>query len=536
MFRIIWDAGVCLAVSVILCRFYLLESYMIQTGSMAPNLWGYHKHIRCPACEFVFSRGAYDEYSNSTAQLPACCPNCGLEPLKCDELRRTEGDQLLVNKMSYPLTPLKRWDVIVFQSPITTNEAYVKRVIALPGEELAVEHGDIYINQQIARKPLSKQRSMFITIYDDRYRSQLADSNEKYSRWWPIELSDNPELVDSALAPGWQKTPIGFNVNSTSQHAWLKYHHPPLKESAIYAVKLESWPEHLPAAESLHSHLSYIRPLQKLTFQGKLSSADLNQLLQTKNLTDGLIAALNKLHLLSQSFTQGRILTNNYAYNGIITTDRTLEDFVQDFKLDLDLETSSQEGLFTIKLTDGRHPFELILDFSVKEARLLMENNVVRNATIPADLLKKKSLHLEFSTCDAALSAAVNHHELFAPFEYTPGPPLVENFNHICKIGAQNLSASISNIILSRDVYYDVSASDLRNVYRTLAKDEIFVMGDNTPASLDSRKWPPGSLTTKLLIGKPLVVHLPSRTGEFTYLGQKKKIRLPDFSRIHWVQ
>lgn len=68
------------------------------------------------------------------------------------------GDRILVSKLVYgPRIPFlgiripglrkpKRGEVMVFISPPERNKSYVKRVIGLPGEELEIEYGSIYIN------------------------------------------------------------------------------------------------------------------------------------------------------------------------------------------------------------------------------------------------------------------------------------------------------------------------------------------------------------------------------------------------------
>ena len=45
--RQVIEALACLAVAVIVFRAFLLEGYIISTGSMAPSLLGYHKQVVC---------------------------------------------------------------------------------------------------------------------------------------------------------------------------------------------------------------------------------------------------------------------------------------------------------------------------------------------------------------------------------------------------------------------------------------------------------------------------------------------------------
>ena len=44
-----------------------------------------------------------------------------------------------------------------------------------------------------------------------------------------------------------------------------------------------------------------------------------------------------------------------------------------------------------------------------------------------------------------------------------------------------------------------------------LAAGQYYVLGDNSPVSEDSRRWPTGEVNAKLLVGKPLVVVTPAR-------------------------
>jgi len=61
-------------------------------------------------------------------------------------------------------------------------------------------------------------------------------------------------------------------------------------------------------------------------------------------------------------------------------------------------------------------------------------------------------------------------------------------------------------------------------------------LGDNSPVSVDSRAWNNPAVPRNSLIGKPLVVHLPSRTGKVSWNGTVHHFRLPDFSRVRLVR
>ena len=63
------------------------------------------------------------------------------------ETTLSDGDQLLVDKLSYRFQDPKRFDIIVFPYQYEENTYYIKRIIGLPGEKVRIdEDGTIYIN------------------------------------------------------------------------------------------------------------------------------------------------------------------------------------------------------------------------------------------------------------------------------------------------------------------------------------------------------------------------------------------------------
>ena len=57
------------------------------------------------------------------------------------------GDNLIVDKLSYRFHDPERFDIIVFPFQFQDNTYYIKRIIGLPGETVqVVDDGSIYIN------------------------------------------------------------------------------------------------------------------------------------------------------------------------------------------------------------------------------------------------------------------------------------------------------------------------------------------------------------------------------------------------------
>ena len=55
-----------------------------------------------------------------------------------------DQDRLFINKFAYHFAEIHRGDVVVFRYPHDTTKSYIKRVIALPGDELRIDHGAVW--------------------------------------------------------------------------------------------------------------------------------------------------------------------------------------------------------------------------------------------------------------------------------------------------------------------------------------------------------------------------------------------------------
>jgi len=64
----------------------------------------------------------------------------------------SEGDKLVIDKLTYRFSPAGRFDVIVFEA-VDANRAppyrardYIKRVIGLPGDTVSIHDGEVWVN------------------------------------------------------------------------------------------------------------------------------------------------------------------------------------------------------------------------------------------------------------------------------------------------------------------------------------------------------------------------------------------------------
>lgn len=71
------------------------------------------------------------------------------------------GDRLVVEKVSYHFHPPAMGDIIVFHPPdilkqlfgYETSQAFIKRVIGIPGDQIKVEDGQVYVNGDPIKEP-----------------------------------------------------------------------------------------------------------------------------------------------------------------------------------------------------------------------------------------------------------------------------------------------------------------------------------------------------------------------------------------------
>jgi len=60
--------------------------------------------------------------------------------------RLEDRDRLFINKFVYHISAIERGDVVVFHYPRDPEKSYIKRVIALPGDRLKIDHGVVWLN------------------------------------------------------------------------------------------------------------------------------------------------------------------------------------------------------------------------------------------------------------------------------------------------------------------------------------------------------------------------------------------------------
>jgi signal peptidase I len=64
-----------------------------------------------------------------------------------------DGDRILVDHLSFVFRDVHRGDIVVLQYPLDPTLDYIKRVIGLPGDEVRIDHGSVFVNGERLDEP-----------------------------------------------------------------------------------------------------------------------------------------------------------------------------------------------------------------------------------------------------------------------------------------------------------------------------------------------------------------------------------------------
>ncbi len=74
------------------------------------------------------------------------------------ETTLSDGDNLIVDKITYRFSDPKRFDIIVFPFKYEENTYYIKRIIGLPGETVQIDDkGNIYIDGELLKESYGRE-------------------------------------------------------------------------------------------------------------------------------------------------------------------------------------------------------------------------------------------------------------------------------------------------------------------------------------------------------------------------------------------
>jgi signal peptidase I len=550
------EAIVVAFILALLVRGFEAEAFVIPTGSMAPTLMGRHKEITCPQCGHVYSVNASEEVEGFAAANPrigrvytGICVNCRYQA-RVDETPSFKGDRILVMKFPYDLpwlpgsAPPRRWDVVVFRYPEEPEVSYIKRLIGLPGEELRIWFGDIYIKPpggdafHLERKPLAHQRAMQMLVYDDAHRAAAVRDRPEWRRW-----------SSPSADQGWrEESPGEFRAPGAGDDwAELRYRH--------LVPDPEQW-------EAILEQRDLPRP------------------------------------------ARATLITDFYSYNTNLTMDNSSltsyhrgdqeaawmqPHWVGDLTLSARLDVKATGGSVRFELIEGGVANRCEIDLTSGAARLLHGDRALNPGQGPTAISGPGTYDLVFANVDNRLTLLVNGRPIFGDgliYEDESGThpaPTAADLSPVA-IASRAASVAVSDLVVKRDIYYTLypGRSDYSSVWDQpypgnpvelfdvlsdpaqfaalgklksheypIGEDRYMMLGDNSPRSKDSRGWSNGDsdwdptnrasweVPRSLLTGKAFFVYWPHGVPLWPDLRINRDFRFPFrpyVERMKWIR
>lgn len=127
------------------------------------------------------------------------------------------NDRLIIDKISYNFSNPDRGDIIVF-SPTDTlkaqkfKDAFIKRLIGLPGDKVEVKEGRVYVNDQPLKENYIEERPNYnfgpVTVPPNQYLVLGDNRNNSYdSHYWGFVPRDR--IIGRAVVRFWPPNRVG---------------------------------------------------------------------------------------------------------------------------------------------------------------------------------------------------------------------------------------------------------------------------------------------------------------------------------------
>ena len=459
----------------LIVRTTFVEPHGVPTGSMAPTIYGQHRSCPCPRCGYPIVVGAPGNEVQANPQHAAYCLNCGLSRINLVPLSdEISGDRLLVDRFVYRVRSPRRWEMAVFHATDDSKIPYVKRVVGLPGEAIRIHDGDVYANGELLRKPLDVLNEIKILFFDMDHPPQPMG----WASRWVVEPMSTPKLPAVAV---------------------------PKPVAAIEEIVIDS----------------------RLVLDASASSdTTLGLSYRHRNIDTG----------------ADDIIRDDHGYNG----SRGVPKPVHDFIVACEIEVVRGSGTLSFRLGDGSDTVRL--DLAVGTAHppgsTLTHDGGTAPLNYPGLLLSTgQRYRLQLAFVDRQATVMIDGVPIGSPLDvFTTKLSGVNNPNlppkdrpgtvRPLQLEAHGVSVVLHHLKLSRDVQYRAEGENAILAAWQLGARDYFLLGDNSPASEDSRAWSQPGVPEDYFIGKPFLMHQPLRIGRLMLNGKEQRFQTIDWERF----
>lgn len=481
---------------VLVLRQAVVEAFRIRKGSMAPTLLGTHQEIRCPNCGWVFNVGAEDAGNEGAVE----CPNCRYHwdgasrydshgqpiifrqpewlwnsarlrdgtPLETTDAanRILRGaSRIFVNKFIYSLRKPHRWEVAVLYAWFTVQCRWCK----WQGEVQKLE----------GFKCPECGESQFVVLPPMPFIKRVVGlANET------VSLRDGDVYVNGALV---RKPP------DVQKGLWLH----------VFDSEFMPRKEVMPTWDLGRTPERWIRgPVQApLTVDAQGTG-------------EPVTAAF------------GHRIVDFYSYDGLSyeaspgSVRAAGRHEVGDCRIRAQVRVLSQEpagSAVMLEVDDAGHQFVFSVPTGAGENATLQEDGVPVRQTGAPRLAPREPQWLALENYDRRIVCRIGDRDVMS-YEYKS----TLGGRRAVRFGARGATVQWQRIIIDRDIYYEAveTTPGVPAVY-PLGKDEYFVLGDNSPASSDSRdrRWPKPGVPEANIIGQAFFVFWPVHQMKWLWAG-----------------
>ncbi len=150
--------------TILVVRPFFFEAFTVPTNAMAPTLMGKHCTTTCPECQgtAVGLLPRRPAYGRQDERVVICTEEFHTSLAGGPFEEAPSQDRFVVNKLVKP----RRWDIVVFKFPEEPSTNYLMRLVGLPGEEVVIRDGVVWIDGQKHDPPESLRGLQYTTTFE----------------------------------------------------------------------------------------------------------------------------------------------------------------------------------------------------------------------------------------------------------------------------------------------------------------------------------------------------------------------------------